>query len=81
MATDKVTVTESWTLVSNGPCIVTLQSKCFQLWTNEAASDTNATHWDVSPSLQFAQNEEKPIYMKTFPSNPEVVVTVSNKGV
>ncbi len=81
MAKDTITVTDAWTLVSSGPCIITLQSKCFQLWTNEAASDTNATHYDVEPFLQFSQNEEKPVYMKTFPSNPEVLVTVSNKGV
>ncbi len=77
MATENKIVTDEWTLLSEGMCTVTLQSKPVILYTNEIDSDEGSRYMMPEEFHQWGQDELKPFWMKTA-RNENVIVNVQH---
>ena len=67
MATQTVTVTDTWQQIASGVCVITVKKRGTggNLYFNEVASDVDSRYWDKPAGKQFAQNEAIATWVKS----------------
>lgn len=81
--TPPITINNTWQQVSSDIAIITVvrtSSNSVTIKLNDSASDAEAVNYVAENGNQYAQNETKPVYMRTVQAGSEIEVIVDQVG-